>query len=108
ADALAVAIGHLENELIPLRHAGRLEVQASYRQKYMAVASELVAAANKLARLNDEAKAIYERAAAEFTTEERCEGKDVVRPAAGLGVRIWKDAWTTYGNDNHERDAVIG
>jgi hypothetical protein len=105
--ALYAAIEHIEREIPPLRHAERLQKQGALRERYAAVARKMLEAANVLANMTAEAKAIYDGAYAEFPQDETCEGQEMVNRFAGLAP-IWDGQWILYGDDNGcRRDVVV-
>jgi hypothetical protein len=104
--ALGAAINHLEREIVPKRHAERLNKQAEFRERYTAIARRKLEAANTLAALSAEEKFIFDSASSEFPKDELCEGQAVVMRFAGLAP-IWDPAWIDYGQGSR-RDLVVG
>jgi hypothetical protein len=105
AEALSGAIACIETEILPLRHGERLHKQSTLRERYAAIASRMLEAANALAALSAEAKSIYDGTHAAFPKDELCEGQPIVRAFAGLSS-IWDPTWINYG-DGCRRDLVV-
>jgi hypothetical protein len=105
--AIASAIGRLEAEVLPKRHKERLQDQAATRERYTDLARRLLAAANLLAELSTDAKAVYDAAYAKYPTDETMAGQDTVLRHGGLSP-IFDYQWAKTGDNPTRRDHLAG
>jgi hypothetical protein len=106
AEVFDAAIQHIETELLPKLHAGRLEKQRNTQEAYRNVARRILAAANLLAELNAEARAIFVTAQSDFPREEIAADQDLVHIRAGLDA-IWDNDWIGRDGNMTRRDMFV-
>jgi len=105
-EVLTSAIQRMESEIIPQRHAARLERQQEVREQYREICARILDAANMLATLNDDAMKAFQSAEREFRSDELCVGHDVVLRHAGLRA-IHDTAWISFPGQPSRRDFWI-
>lgn len=106
ADALSMAIRHVESEMVPLSHAKRLARQAEVRGQYRALAARILETVNTLALLSGHAQAAFQSAQREFPRDESLSAHATVLRYSGLR-EIWDHAWTGYHGAPSRRDVAV-
>jgi hypothetical protein len=100
---LNCAVQRLEAEIIPQRHAARLERQREVRDEYREICAQILEAANRLAELNDQAMKAFQSSAREFRSDELHAGHEAVLRNAGLSP-VHDLAWIRFPGQPSRRD----
>lgn len=109
ADVMAfdTAVERIEAELLPKRHADRLERQRQTRETYQDVARRILEAANLLTDLSLKARDLFFSATQEFPREERAKDQEIVFLNGGL-KEVWDSNWIDRFGNPTLRDVIVG